>query len=138
MKFPILRKDFCSAKLDICNLLRIQSNAHTKACINFNLFERKLFAASQDGLIYKFDFSGSLSGMTECSSQLLPLNERIGMISVSNSGDLAVASDNHELVRFYKMNGSKFEDPKLATKCVGSTDALALNSSGSVLICSGK
>lgn len=101
---------------------------------------RKLFAASQDGLIYKFDYSSGsgLSGMIECSNQLLSLNERIGMVSVSDCGDMAVASENHELVRFYKFNGTKFEEPKLVTKCVGSTDALAINSSGSVLVCSGK
>jgi hypothetical protein len=60
------------------------------------------------------------------------------MVAVSNSGDVAVASEHHELVRHYKMNGSKLEEAKLVTKCTGSTDALALNPSGSILVCSGK
>lgn len=76
--------------------------------------------------------------MLECSSLALPLNERIGKISVSNSGDVAVASESNELVRLYKMKDGKFEDAKLVTKCVGSTDALAINSAGTILCCSGK
>jgi hypothetical protein len=77
--------------------------------------------------------------MTECSSHALPFNEKIGMISVSNHGYLATASESHELVRLYKMGeNGKFEEPKLVTKCVGSTDALALNPSGTILCCSGK
>lgn len=77
--------------------------------------------------------------MTECTSHPLPFNERIGMISVSNSGHLASASESHELVRLYKMReNGKFEEPKLVTKCVGSTDSLALNPSGTILCCTGK
>lgn len=109
---------------------------------NFELFycNRNLYAASKDGLIYKFDFDpiSGLSNMLECSNQILPLNERIGMISVSNFGDLAVASESNELVKLYKMKDGKFEESKLVTKCVGSTDALAINPSGTILCCSGK
>lgn len=101
---------------------------------------RTIFAASQDGLIYKYNYdSNKLSNMIECSSHALPFNERIGMISVSNSGHLATASESHELVRLYKIGGNEqFEEPKLVTKCVGSTDALALNPSGTILCCTGK
>lgn len=101
-----------------------------------------MFAASQDGLIYKFDYnpSNGLSNMLECTNQLLKLHERIGKISVSNFGDVAVASESNELVRLYKIRkeDGKFEEAKLVTKCVGFTDALAINPSGTILCCSGR
>jgi len=79
--------------------------------------------------------------MTDYSKTTLPFTEKISMISVSNSdsGCLATAADSHELVRLYKIGeNGQFEEPKLVTKCVGSTDSLAINPSGTILCCSGK
>lgn len=106
-----------------------------------HFYLRNLFAASQDGLIFKFDFdpSSGLSNMLECTNQLLAINERIGKISVSNCGHVAVASESNELVRLYKMKeDGKFEEAKLVTKCTGFTDALAINPAGTILCCSGR
>lgn len=78
--------------------------------------------------------------MNECShNQTLAHNEQFSMISVSNAGDVAVASESNELVRLFKMReDGKFDGCKLVTKCAGSTDALAINPSGTLLCCSGK
>ena len=93
-------------------------------------------------MIYKFNYNpeSGLSNMLECSSFKLNLNEMIGCISVSNSGDVAVASKNHELVKLYSMNleSGKLNNPELVTKCPGATTALAINPSGSILCCSGR
>ncbi len=101
-----------------------------------------MIAACVDGLIYKFDYdstTNTLKNMMECSHVSLPSTEHIGMISVSNSGDVAFASESNELVRLYKMNkDGHFGELKLVTKSAGSTDSIALNSSGTMLCCSGK
>jgi hypothetical protein len=110
-----------------------------------------LFAACQDGIIYKYDVieTNKLDNMTECSMASLPFDEKISMISVSNSysysgsgfgfGCLATASEFHELVRLYKIGeNGLFDEPKLVTKCVGSTNSIAINPSGSILCCSGQ
>lgn len=77
--------------------------------------------------------------MTECSSLTLQSPDSIGMISVSNTGSVACASESNDLVRLYKMGeDGKFGDFKLVTKTSGSTDALALNPLGTILCCSGK
>lgn len=78
--------------------------------------------------------------MNQCANGGLTLNEMIGMIAVSNSDCVATASESHELVRLYRMmeGNEQFQQPKLVTKCVGSTDALAINPSGTILCCSGK
>lgn len=103
---------------------------------------RMLIAACVDGLIYKFDFDSStntLTNMTECSKLTLPSTEHLGMISVSNSGDVAFASESNDFVRLYKMDkDGKFGELNLVTKSAGSTDAIALSPSGSILCCSGK
>lgn len=79
--------------------------------------------------------------MSELSKAILPFDEKIGMISVSNSdsGCIATASESHELVRLYKIGeNGLFDEPKLVTKCVGSTYSIAINSSGTILCCSGQ
>ena len=106
-------------------------------------FYRQLFAVCSDGQIYRFDYDsfGGLNNMTECYNTTLSFTERIGMISVSNSGDVAFASESHEMIKLFKWkeggDGGKFDDPKLVTKCAGSTYSLAMNSIGSILCCSG-
>lgn len=77
--------------------------------------------------------------MTELSNKTFQLNERIEMISVSNSCSVAIASESNELVRLYRINDNeKFGECQLVTKSVGSTDAIAMNPNGTILCCSGK
>lgn len=93
-------------------------------------------------MIYKFNYNSEtgLSNMFECCSFKLNLNEMIGCISVSNSGDVAVASTSREFVKLYSMDPEtgKLKTPELVTKCPGATTALAINPSGSILCCSGR
>ena len=96
-------------------------------------------AVSNDGAVYKYTYNPSegLANITELASLTLPLNEKIAMISISNSCDLAFASEEHESVKLCKIDGEKYGEAKLVTKAPGKVLALAINPQGTILCCSG-
>lgn len=77
--------------------------------------------------------------MTDLADLKLPLNERIAMISVSNSCDFAFASEGHDAVKLCKLEGGKYEASKLVTKINGGKVlAVAIDPQGKLLCCSGE
>lgn len=96
-------------------------------------------AVSNDGAIYKYTYNQSdgLANISELASLTLPLNERIAMISISNSCSLAFASEENEAVKMCRIEGGKFGEAKLVTKCAGKVLAVAINPQGTMLCCSG-
>lgn len=104
---------------------------------------RQLYAVSDSGLVYKYEYNssnGSINEMSECANHQLGLNEKIGIISIANSGEIAVTSSKNELVQLYSMNPetNKLDAPKLVTKCPGAIDSLAINPAGTIVACSGR
>lgn len=96
-------------------------------------------AVCNDGAIYKYTYNQSdgLANLSELAILSLPLSERIAMISVSNACSLAFASEEHEAVKLCQIEGGKFGEAKLVTKCAGKVLAVAINSQGTMLCCSG-